>query len=211
MKRDLESWCQKLAGNADWIGLREYSENLHEAVSRDGSLDGFKQIYDSGVMVEVLVDGQFSYGATDSFSFAEIEKITKSAVVRAKAAAKFKLFEADLSMRPKVIGEYRSLFSVPFDLEDEKLLKEVLEIDGDIHQKIKEEVKNRLIDKLTDEIETRFINKKWSGESEISDAVLDDLKEKQTELVREILKEFYDSYKYKIIIKRLSQKFCYNF
>ncbi len=120
MKRDLQKWCQQLAGHADWIGLREYSEKVHEAVSRDGILDGYGGNSDSGIMVEVLIDGQFAYGATDSYSFFEIEQITKDTVARAKAAAKFKLFEADLSLRPKVTGNYSSLFSMPLDLSVKK-------------------------------------------------------------------------------------------
>lgn len=94
-------------------------------------------------------------------------------------------------------------------IDEQKILKEILEFDGDLHERIKEKVRNRLVDNLVDKIETKYIDQKWNGDKVIADAVLDDLKEQQTDLVKRILKEFYDSYRYKEnnleILKKLKE------
>ena len=83
------------------------------------------------------------------------------------------------------------------EINEQKILTEILERDGDLHLKVKEKVQQRLVDDLVNRIESKYLHSKWSGEKEIADSVLEDLKEKQTELVKNILKEFYDSYRYK--------------
>ena len=84
------------------------------------------------------------------------------------------------------------------DINEQKILTEILERDGDLHIRIKQKVEQRLIDMLTERIESKYINqRRWGGEKEIADDVLADLQEKQTEIVKDILKKFYDSYRYK--------------
>lgn len=82
-------------------------------------------------------------------------------------------------------------------IDEKKILTEILEQDGSLHESIKREVRNDLVEKLTREIEDEYFNTKWSGTKEIADRILEDLKLKQTEVVKTILKEFYESYRYK--------------
>jgi len=93
--------------------------------------------------------------------------------------------------------------------DSNKLLKNILEIDTSVHGQIKRKVEERLVDNLVSDIEDEFFGDKWNGKKEIADRVLDDLGEKQEELVKKILRKFYDSYKYKkadlTILKKLNE------
>lgn len=96
-------------------------------------------------------------------------------------------------------------------IDENKILTEILERDGSLHEQIKSKVEERLIDNFVEEIESKFLKQSWYGEptKQIEDSVLEDLKEKQTELVKEILKSFYNSYRYKQkdleILKKLKE------
>lgn len=81
-------------------------------------------------------------------------------------------------------------------IDEQKILTEILERDGDLHERIKNKVRDNLIEKCVDAIETEFMNQKWDGRKEIWDSVLETVTEKQEEIVKKILKEFYDSYRY---------------
>lgn len=81
-------------------------------------------------------------------------------------------------------------------IDEQKILKEVLEYDGDLHQQIKSKVTERLVNNCVDQIESKFITKRWNGDDEIWDRVLEAVGEKQTEIINKILSDFYDSYKY---------------
>ena len=45
----------------DWIGLREVKEKTTYRIIRDGNPQANMQNSSNGIMVEVLVDGQFGY------------------------------------------------------------------------------------------------------------------------------------------------------
>jgi hypothetical protein len=83
------------------------------------------------------------------------------------------------------------------EINEQKILTEILERDGDLHLKIKAKVEQRLVDDLVERIESKYITQRWNGEKEIADSVISDLEEKQTDIVKQILKKFYDSYRYK--------------
>lgn len=95
------------------------------------------------------------------------------------------------------------------EIDEQKILTEILERDESLHLKVKQKVEERLIADLVSRIENKYIEKTWRGEEEISKRVLEDLQEKQTELVKKILKEFYNSYRYKktdvAILKKLKE------
>jgi len=82
-------------------------------------------------------------------------------------------------------------------IDEKRILTEVLEMDGNIHTKIKEEVKRRLVDDLVSQIENTYNKSIWSRITEdIKDEVLEEIREKQEEIVKKILEDFYDSYRY---------------
>lgn len=81
-------------------------------------------------------------------------------------------------------------------IDEGKILTEILERDGDLHERIKDKVRQRLVDECVKQVESKFMTERWNGDKEIWDAVLEKVTEKQEEIVREILKNFYDSYRY---------------
>lgn len=97
------------------------------------------------------------------------------------------------------------------EINEQKILTEILERDSTLHQKIKDVVERNLIEKVTDEIENKFLsNSIWKGRTQdIEDRILENLEEKQKEMVIKVLKEFYNSYKYKKdnleILKKLKE------
>lgn len=96
------------------------------------------------------------------------------------------------------------------DIDEQKILKEILETDGTIHSKIKEKIQDELVDEIRDEIKSTFHKDSWRGVTdEINDRVLKDLEEQQKEMVKKILEEFYNSYRYKkdnlAILKKLKE------
>lgn len=82
-------------------------------------------------------------------------------------------------------------------LDGAKMLKEIFELDGTIHSKIRDEVEKRLVQSAVDEIESEYFSNSWqSRKDEIRDSVLEEIKEKQEEVVKKILRDFYDGYRY---------------
>ena len=83
-------------------------------------------------------------------------------------------------------------------IDEQKILTEILERDGSIHEKIKQKVQDRVDGDIESELFSEFIDSGWHGQKdEIRQRVLDDIAEKQTEMVKKILKEFYNNYRYK--------------
>lgn len=84
-------------------------------------------------------------------------------------------------------------------IDENKILTEIIERDGSLHEKIKQKVEEQLIDKVVDELESEFMKQDWysNNAKTVEDRVLVKLQEKQTEFVKEILKEFYNSYRFK--------------
>lgn len=96
------------------------------------------------------------------------------------------------------------------EINEQKILTEIIERDGSLHQKIKEVVEQRLIDDVVSKIEEKYLKNGWGGVvDEINNRVLEDVEEKQTEMVKKILKEFYESYRYSkkdlTILKKLKE------
>ena len=96
------------------------------------------------------------------------------------------------------------------EINEQKILTEVLERDSSIHEKIKNVIEQRIINDVVDAIESEYLKDNWRGViNEINNRVLEDLEKKQKEFVIKILKEFYESYRYKKadlqILKKLKE------
>jgi TRAP-type C4-dicarboxylate transport system substrate-binding protein len=95
-------------------------------------------------------------------------------------------------------------------IDEQKILKEILETDGSLHRNIREKVEQELVDEIKDNINQNFLRSSWQGQiDEISKSVLDEIEEAQKGMVIKILKEFYDSYRFKKsnleILKKLKE------
>ena len=100
---------------ADWIGLRAVKETSTLRGVRDGNPEYNGQAFNQGVMVEVLVNGQMGYGATNSLTLPHIQQAAQQAYQQAIAASQWAIHTTPLSARPKVVGEYISPFEKSFD------------------------------------------------------------------------------------------------
>ena len=105
---NLKSVKEGLKTNAEWFGLREVYESQNTHIARDGHPEGNYVGTSHGVMVEVLVDGQFGYSATTQLSQTGIQSAMDKAVELAKTAGKYSVVKFNQSVRPKNIGNYKS-------------------------------------------------------------------------------------------------------
>lgn len=96
-----------------------------------------------------------------------------------------------------------------FKFDASKMLKGILETDSTVHENIKRQVEKKIIDNIVSDIEEEFIRANWDGRKEVRDYILDELKDKVNEIAKEILKDFYNSYKYNkkdiTILKKLKE------
>jgi len=112
---DLHAILSGIDVSADWVGLRYVKENTDFRLVRDGHPEANTRDSKEGVMVEVLVDGQFAYFGTSRLDLPGIQAAAERAVAMAQAAARFSLHRFDASARPLAKGSYRSPFRTAAD------------------------------------------------------------------------------------------------
>ncbi len=99
----------------DWLGLRYVEETLTTRSARDGHPDINARVHQRGIMVEVLVEGQFGYAATPQLGPAAIQAAIHRAYQQAKAAARWQLFNFTPTARGVAKGRYQSPQQKPID------------------------------------------------------------------------------------------------
>ena len=109
-KINLKSLLDAVNVPADWVGIREVYESNTPRMIRDGIPVSNGHYSTHGVMVEVLVNGQFGYFGTPDISKKGIEEASKKAYFQAKAASEYALHRFTDEVRPKSIGKYSSEF-----------------------------------------------------------------------------------------------------
>ncbi|MBL1209831.1 TldD/PmbA family protein [Geminocystis sp. GBBB08] len=108
MTFDLEKTLNNLKINADWLGLRQVSDTTTTKVFRDGKPQSNGRNFTNGVMVEVMVNGQLGYCATNRLDQASIQQATEIAQKQAKIASNWSIFRFNTDIRPPAKGNYRS-------------------------------------------------------------------------------------------------------
>jgi predicted Zn-dependent protease len=111
---------------ADWVGLRAIRETSTTRSARDGRPETNGTSFTQGVMVEVLVQGQIGYTATNLITLTGVQAAAQSAYRQAIAASEWHLHPTPLAARPMVKGEYTSPLRQPFDLLSAKAINETL-------------------------------------------------------------------------------------
>jgi predicted Zn-dependent protease len=112
--------------SADWVGLREVDERTTVRFIRDGNPQTNARVKTHGIMVEVLVDGQFGYIGTNDMSSVGIQNAAKRAFDQAKFAAKYSIYSFTDSARPKTVGTYKSPYKTLFNDASPGVLNELL-------------------------------------------------------------------------------------
>ena len=77
--------------SADWIGLRKVKETTTHRIIRDLKPEANNTSIDHGIMVEVLVNGQFGYCGTHDTSYDSIKAAAQKAVNQAQTASEFSI------------------------------------------------------------------------------------------------------------------------
>ena len=163
MKLDIN--LQELLGAidvpADWVGVREVYEAHTPRMIRDGVPVSNGRYSTHGVMVEVLVDGQFGYYGTPNLTSHGVSDAAMKAYRQAKIASEHSVFAFDEKARPAYKGTYNS----PFEKDRESLSA------GNLNQLLLDAYKNlKVSDKIVSasslcqiiETSSRFISSNGS-------------------------------------------------
>jgi predicted Zn-dependent protease len=146
---------------AEWIGLREVLEINTTRYVRDRKPQSNGRSLSHGVMLEVLVDGQFGYASTNHLDLANIQITAQKAYQQAKNSAKWTVHRFTTAQRPKAIGQYFSPFLKPSDAIAPKEINELL---IEICDKLK--VSDRIVKTsayaVITELETKFVSSNGS-------------------------------------------------
>ena len=138
---------------ADWVGIREVYESQTPRMIRDGVPVANGKYSTHGIMVEVLVDGQFGYYGTPNISKEGVDHASMNAYKQAKAAAKYSVHSFSDDVRPKSIGTYKSPFIKHIKDVSAKELN-VLLLDAYKHLRVSEKIVSAT--SLATTIETNF-------------------------------------------------------
>ena len=111
---NLKKALDNLDIKADSVGRREVKESTTYRIIRDLNPESNNTTTDHGIMIEVLVNGQFGYYAINDISYDSINFAAKNAYTQALNASKYSLCSFSEEVRPKSVGEYQS----PYVLKD---------------------------------------------------------------------------------------------
>lgn len=141
----------------EWVSLREFQQKKTSLVARNGRQDETLTEIDHGVLVEVLVDGQFAYSATNTLSFPAIQAAAEKAVRLAREASKYKIHSFPLSARPKAVGHYRSPFRQAMGSISLKELSDIL-VAGSAALKTSDKIVNTAVSMTAFERNSRMVS-----------------------------------------------------
>ena len=109
MSLDFKKILSKVDYPADWVGLRYVEEVQNTLSTKNSDVDSIKRMSSKGVMIDVLVDGQFAYYATPHLDEDHIVQAINTACKNAKVASKYSIFQFDgAEVRKGYEGKYRT-------------------------------------------------------------------------------------------------------
>jgi predicted Zn-dependent protease len=123
---DLHSALQRLAPQADWVGLRLVEETTHMRSVRNKRPDGNSVSFDRGVMIEVLQNGHFGYAGTSDLSVQGLNQAFSKARELAQAGSQHKIFSFTEAQRPQAKGQYQTAVFRGLDSESLKEFTDLL-------------------------------------------------------------------------------------
>ncbi len=115
MEFDLQRSLDQLDLEVEWVGLRQVSEVSSTRTVRDGHPQSNHRERSTGVMVEVLAEGQFGYAATNRLDAASVQMAAQQAHRQAIATARWNLHRFTPAVRPKAVGTYTSPYERSLD------------------------------------------------------------------------------------------------
>jgi predicted Zn-dependent protease len=157
MTTQLKSLLNQLSGNADWVGLRQHNEVTSFRAARNGHLASNGTERDRGIMVEVLVDGQFAYAGTTDISTSGVQQCYERATGLAELANRHNLHKFDVSVRPAGQGGYKSEVERPLASITPAEVQESL-IDITTQLKISDKIMETQASALITNLEVDFVS-----------------------------------------------------
>lgn len=146
---------------ADYISLREVKSKTISLSVRNEVFEGLTSSEDHGVMVEVMMNGQFAYSATNTVTLDAIQKCAQKAKETALAAAPFALTKFSEKVRPKTVGVYSSPATVGIEGFDPKASTDFL-MNLSNAMKISDLIINRSAYKYLTEMNINFVSSNGS-------------------------------------------------
>ena len=136
---DIKALLSAVDVPADWVGLREVYEAHTPRMIRDGVPVVNASASTHGIMVEVLVNGQFGYFGTPDMTSQGISRAAKKAFKQAEIASRHSVHSFDESARPSHQGSYSSPFEKDRDSLSAGRLNEVL-LEAYNHLKVNDKI-----------------------------------------------------------------------
>ena len=109
---NLQKAIENINVPADWVGIRQVKATTTYRVIRDGNPEQNSIDLDQGIMVEVLVNGQFGYYGTHKSDYDSINTAAKKAYDIALNSSKYSNYSYTDSVRPKAEGVYNSPYKI---------------------------------------------------------------------------------------------------
>ena len=125
-EKNLKDILQKIDISADWIGLRKVEETTTYRIIRDGNPETNVRDVSSGLMIEVLSDGQFGYYGCRSFDIETIQMASEQALIQAKSSSNNPIYNFTKDVRPMTKGQFSSPFLKSVNELDAGELNEIL-------------------------------------------------------------------------------------
>lgn len=154
---NLKSDLKNININADYISLRLVKKREISIVVRNEKFEGIFKNDDSGIMVEVLKDGQFGYAATSDLSLSGLREAGQKALHLANKANHYNLMKFSLQERPPVKGEYISPFFQGFEEFNAQTTSDLM-ISLSKKMKINDKIINREAYFSLNEMEITFVS-----------------------------------------------------
>jgi predicted Zn-dependent protease len=147
--------------DATWIGLREVREINTTRYVRDRQPQSNGRSLSHGLMIEVLVDGQFGYASTNYLDLTNIQVTAQRAYQQAKVAANWAVHSFTVAQRPKAIGQYFSPYLKDSEAISPQEINQLL-IDICDRLKVSEQIVKTSAYAVITETETKFISSNGS-------------------------------------------------
>ena len=142
--------------NVEYLSLREVKSRSLSMNVRNEVFEGLNHSEDNGVMIEVMMNGQFAYGATNSFDLIEIKKCALKAKLAAIEASRFSLTKFSLDERPIAVGEYLAPGKIGIDGFNSKDATELL-MNLSSAMKVHDHIISRMAYMGLTELDTHFV------------------------------------------------------
>ncbi|HEY9696403.1 MAG TPA: TldD/PmbA family protein [Trichocoleus sp.] len=161
MISELQQALNRLDIPADWIGVRLVKETSGYRSMRDATPQSNGKFLSQGVMVEVLVNGQIGYSATNSLQPESLQAAAKAAYHQATAASRWAVYPMTTAVRPKVVGQYVSPYLKSLDALTPGEINNVLA--RLCHQlKVSDQIVQTSATAITNETESWFVSSNGS-------------------------------------------------